>query len=126
MPRDGPWSSYWPPQEIQEALDPRFSSNPTPDGRARVRERAVLGTRPTGSRKTTTRVELERVMGQGMEYEGREALKGPPRNLVVDDEEEARLMPRKDGGEVLQWVTGSMETAALPAPLRTVIRRTEL
>jgi CheY-like chemotaxis protein len=29
------------------------------------------------------------------------------------------LMPRKDGREVLQWIRGSVETAALPVLVRT-------
>jgi DNA-binding response OmpR family regulator len=111
------------------------------------------------ARGETTLVEVERVIGQVLDYEEQDEHRGPPRILVVDDEEEARvmmeallrqegfevravedgeqaidvlkgdpywslmildlLMPRKDGREVLQWVRGSVETAALPVLVRT-------
>ncbi|TVP57012.1 MAG: type II/IV secretion system protein [Gemmatimonadales bacterium] len=40
----------------------------------------------------TTLVEVERVIGQMVDHEEREEAKGPPRILVVDDEEDARLL----------------------------------
>ncbi|NIP58205.1 MAG: response regulator [Gemmatimonadetes bacterium] len=42
----------------------------------------------------TTLVEVERVLGQVIEEEPEEAETGPPRVLVVDDEEDARIMIR--------------------------------
>ncbi len=42
----------------------------------------------------TTLVEVERVLGQVIEEEPEEAETGPPRVLIVDDEEDARIMIR--------------------------------
>ena len=107
----------------------------------------------------TTLVEVERVIGQLQDHEEKEEARGTPRILVVDDEEDARLvvtaqleaagyevlgvedgqkamdvlaedpdwslmildlrMPVKDGREVLRWVRGAVDTAALPVIVRT-------
>ncbi|TVP77666.1 MAG: response regulator [Gemmatimonadales bacterium] len=107
----------------------------------------------------TTLVEVERVIGQVMDQVEDEQIKGPPRILVVDDDEEARLllstilrkegyeveavedgqeamdvmgkdpdwslvildlsMPLKDGREVLRWIRGAVDTAAIPVLVRT-------
>jgi len=52
----------------------------------------------------TTLVEVERVLGQGLEEDSIDVEKGPPRILLVDDDEDARLMMRtlleKEGYEV--------------------------
>jgi len=52
----------------------------------------------------TTLVEIERVLGQGLEESPDEVEAGPPRILLVDDDEQARLLIRtlleKDGYEV--------------------------
>ena len=52
----------------------------------------------------TTLVEVERVLGQALDLESEEIQTGPPRVLIVDDDEEARLMMRtlleRDGFEV--------------------------
>ena len=52
----------------------------------------------------TTLVEIERVLGQGLEETPDEADAGPPRILLVDDDEQARLLMRtlleKEGYEV--------------------------
>jgi type II secretory ATPase GspE/PulE/Tfp pilus assembly ATPase PilB-like protein len=52
----------------------------------------------------TTLVEVERVLGQGLDDLGGEVPTGPPRILLVDDDEEARLLMRtlleRDGYEV--------------------------
>ena len=52
----------------------------------------------------TTLVEVERVLGQGLDNIGGEVASGPPRILLVDDDEEARLLMRtmleRDGYEV--------------------------
>jgi CheY-like chemotaxis protein len=52
----------------------------------------------------TTLVEVERVLGQGLDDLGGEVATGPPRILLVDDDEEARLLMRslleRDGYEV--------------------------
>jgi type II secretory ATPase GspE/PulE/Tfp pilus assembly ATPase PilB-like protein/ActR/RegA family two-component response regulator len=52
----------------------------------------------------TTLAEVERVLGQGLDDSASEAKVGPPRVLLVDDDEEARLMIRslleRDGFEV--------------------------
>ncbi|NNF13639.1 MAG: Flp pilus assembly complex ATPase component TadA [Gemmatimonadetes bacterium] len=52
----------------------------------------------------TTLVEVERVLGQGLEDGAGEIHTGPPRILLVDDDEEARLLMRslleRDGYEV--------------------------
>ncbi len=52
----------------------------------------------------TTLVEIERVLGQGLDASDEALGVGPPRVLVVDDDEDARLMMRaileKDGFEV--------------------------
>jgi type II secretory ATPase GspE/PulE/Tfp pilus assembly ATPase PilB-like protein/ActR/RegA family two-component response regulator len=52
----------------------------------------------------TTLVEVERVLGQGLDDATGEVRVGPPRILVIDDDEEARLMMRtlleRDGFEV--------------------------
>ncbi len=42
----------------------------------------------------TTLVEVERVLGQTLDEEAQEAEKGPPRILLVDDDEDARLLMR--------------------------------
>jgi type II secretory ATPase GspE/PulE/Tfp pilus assembly ATPase PilB-like protein/ActR/RegA family two-component response regulator len=111
------------------------------------------------SQGKTTLVEVERVLGQVIEEEKAEKRQGPARILVVDDDEDARLMivglledegyevhqapdgaaavdilkedphfslimldlfmPKMDGREVLQWVRGSVDTAAVPVLIRT-------
>lgn len=52
----------------------------------------------------TTLVEVERVLGQGLDDGANDASLGPPRILLVDDDEDARLLMRtmleKDGFEV--------------------------
>jgi DNA-binding response OmpR family regulator len=52
----------------------------------------------------TTLVEVERVIGESMDHEEKEEWKGASRILVVDDEEDARLMTKtvleKEGYEV--------------------------
>jgi Tfp pilus assembly pilus retraction ATPase PilT/CheY-like chemotaxis protein len=52
----------------------------------------------------TTLVEVERVLGQGIEVGDGELESGPPRILIIDDDEDARLMMRtlleRDGFEV--------------------------
>jgi type IV pilus assembly protein PilB len=52
----------------------------------------------------TTLVEVERVLGQALDLEGEEVQTGPPRILIIDDDEDARLMMRslleRDGFEV--------------------------
>ena len=52
----------------------------------------------------TTLVEVERVLGQGIEMGDGELESGPPRILIIDDDEDARLMMRtlleRDGFEV--------------------------
>jgi type IV pilus assembly protein PilB len=52
----------------------------------------------------TTLVEVERVLGQGLEEDAIEVEKGPPRILLVDDDEDARVLMRamleKEGYEV--------------------------
>jgi CheY-like chemotaxis protein len=52
----------------------------------------------------TTLVEVERVLGQGLDDGATEQSAGPPRILLVDDDEEARLLMRslleRDGYEV--------------------------
>ena len=52
----------------------------------------------------TTLVEVERVLGQGLDDLGGEVQEGPPRILLVDDDEDARLLMRslleRDGYEV--------------------------
>jgi type II secretory ATPase GspE/PulE/Tfp pilus assembly ATPase PilB-like protein len=52
----------------------------------------------------TTLAEVERVLGQGLESGEGESAFGPPRILIIDDDEDARLMMRslleKDGFEV--------------------------
>jgi type IV pilus assembly protein PilB len=52
----------------------------------------------------TTLVEIERVLGQGLDDVPEEAEQGPPRILLVDDDEEVRVMVRtlleKEGYEV--------------------------
>ena len=52
----------------------------------------------------TTLVEVERVLGQGLEEGAVDRASGPPRILLVDDDEEARLLMRslleRDGYEV--------------------------
>jgi len=52
----------------------------------------------------TTLVEVERVLGQVLDEEVQEAEQGPPRILLVDDDEDARLLMRtlleRDGYEV--------------------------
>jgi type II secretory ATPase GspE/PulE/Tfp pilus assembly ATPase PilB-like protein/ActR/RegA family two-component response regulator len=56
------------------------------------------------SQGRTTLVEVERVLGQGLEEDAIEVDKGPPRILLVDDDEDARLMMRslleKEGYDV--------------------------
>jgi DNA-binding response OmpR family regulator len=56
------------------------------------------------SQAKTTLVEVERVLGQGLDVLGDEVQEGPPRILLVDDSESARLLMRtlleKDGYEV--------------------------
>jgi CheY-like chemotaxis protein len=42
----------------------------------------------------TTLVEVERVLGQGLEEDAVDVEKGPPRILLVDDDEDARVMMR--------------------------------
>ncbi len=52
----------------------------------------------------TTLVEVERVLGQALDLDGEEIESGPPRILIIDDDEDARLMMRslleRDGFEV--------------------------
>ncbi len=54
----------------------------------------------------TTLVEVERVLGQTLDEEAEEKEKGPPRILLVDDDEDARLLMRtlleRDGYVVLE------------------------
>ncbi len=56
------------------------------------------------SQAKTTLVEVERVLGQGVDESSGEVATGPPRILLVDDDEDARLMMRslleRDGYEV--------------------------
>jgi type II secretory ATPase GspE/PulE/Tfp pilus assembly ATPase PilB-like protein/CheY-like chemotaxis protein len=58
----------------------------------------------------TTLVEVERVLGQGLDDLGGEVATGPPRILLVDDDEEARLLMRslleRDGYEVAEVEDG--------------------
>ncbi len=58
----------------------------------------------------TTLVEVERVLGQAVDEELVEGSKGPPRVLVADDDEEARVMMsvllEKEGYEVKTAVDG--------------------
>ncbi len=58
----------------------------------------------------TTLVEVERVLGQAIEDEPEDEVKGPPRVLVVDDDEDARLLVRtvmqKQGFEVTEAKDG--------------------
>ena len=58
----------------------------------------------------TTLVEVERVLGQALDEEEASSAKGTPRILLVDDDEEARLMMRtlleKDGYDVAEAVDG--------------------
>ena len=59
----------------------------------------------------TTLVEVERVLGQGLEEDSIEVEAGPPRILLVDDDEDARLMVRKllehDGYQVEEAEDGN-------------------
>lgn len=52
----------------------------------------------------TTLVEIERVLGQGLDEQPEEAEAGPPRILLVDDDEQARVLVRalleKEGYEI--------------------------
>lgn len=63
------------------------------------------------SQAKTTLVEVERVLGKEGEEESGEEAKGPPRILVVDDDEDARLLMRSlleaDGFEVHEAVDGN-------------------
>ncbi len=56
------------------------------------------------TKSRTTLVEIERVLGQGLDDVPEEAEAGPPRMLLVDDDEQARLLVRtlleKEGYEV--------------------------
>ncbi len=56
------------------------------------------------SQAKTTLVEVERVLGQGLDDGAGELSVGPPRVLIVDDDEEARLLMRtmleRDGYEI--------------------------
>ncbi len=58
----------------------------------------------------TTLVEVERVLGQTLDQESQEKAKGPPRILLVDDDEDARMLMRtlleRDGYEVSEVVDG--------------------
>ena len=58
----------------------------------------------------TTLVEVERVLGQTLDQESQEKAKGPPRILLVDDDEDARILMRtlleRDGYEVSEVVDG--------------------
>ena len=58
----------------------------------------------------TTLVEVERVLGQTLDEEADEESKGPPRILLVDDDEDARLLMRmlleRDGYSVMEVVDG--------------------
>ncbi len=58
----------------------------------------------------TTLVEVERVLGQTLDEEAEEKAKGPPRILLVDDDEDARLLMRtlleRDGYVVLEVEDG--------------------
>ncbi|MDX1647876.1 MAG: ATPase, T2SS/T4P/T4SS family [Longimicrobiales bacterium] len=58
----------------------------------------------------TTLVEVERVLGQGLDDEEGELHTGPPRILLVDDDEDARLLMRslleRDGYEVKEAEDG--------------------
>jgi Tfp pilus assembly pilus retraction ATPase PilT len=67
----------------------------------------------------TTLVEVERVLGQGGEREDREADKGPPRILLVDDDADARLLMRtlleEDGYAVEEVDDGYKALAQLGA-----------
>jgi CheY-like chemotaxis protein len=100
------------------------------------------------SQAKTTLVEVERVLGQGVDESSGEVATGPPRILLVDDDEDARLMMRslleRDGYEVdesedghaaldrlkgrqvLDQLRGSIGTAALPVLIRTATGSDEL
>jgi type II secretory ATPase GspE/PulE/Tfp pilus assembly ATPase PilB-like protein/ActR/RegA family two-component response regulator len=58
----------------------------------------------------TTLVEVERVLGMGLEEDAIDVQKGPPRILLVDDDEDARLMIRtlleKEGYEIQEAEDG--------------------
>ena len=58
----------------------------------------------------TTLVEVGRVLGQTLDEEAEEKAKGPPRILLVDDDEDARLLMRtlleRDGYVVLEVKDG--------------------
>jgi type IV pilus assembly protein PilB len=62
------------------------------------------------SQAKTTLVEVERVLGQGLDDPTGEITTGPPRILVIDDDEEARVMMssllERDGFEVLEAEDG--------------------
>ena len=59
----------------------------------------------------TTLVEVERVLGQTLDLDREDKTKGPPRILLVDDDEDARLLMRtlleRDGYTVMEVVDGN-------------------